>query len=83
MKDEDRDGERFDLRREIGGVRHYLGEEPVHAGDILEYRLDDEEWRLGRYEWTFREEDEPFLSVSEDSALSLRRDDIRLRWPRR
>jgi hypothetical protein len=33
---ENRAGKRLELRHEEGGLRHYLGPEPVHAGELLE-----------------------------------------------
>jgi hypothetical protein len=55
----DGDGEHLELRREVGGLRHYLSGEPIHAGELLELQLDDGKWALGRYEWNYRQQDRP------------------------
>jgi hypothetical protein len=41
------------LDRDGGGLRHLLDGKAVHAGDLLELKLDDGTWLKGRYEWTF------------------------------
>lgn len=39
--------------RDAGGLRHYLAERPVHAGDML-YLLTQLGWMPARYEWGYR-----------------------------
>jgi len=72
-------GHRLELRREAGGMRNYLAGKPVHAGDILELWKAGA-WLRGRYEWTFRTDDEPVLYLAEDKAVCLSSADV-LRWP--
>lgn len=50
----------LEIRRESGGLRHYLQGEPVSAGTVLELLMSDGSWLSGRYEWGFRR-DEPAL----------------------
>lgn len=38
---------------ELGGLRHYLGDLPVHAGTGL-HLLTDLGWMPGRYEWSYK-----------------------------
>lgn len=78
------ESEALELRREAGGLRHYLDDEPLHAGELLELWLDDGSWALGRYEWTYREADPPlfFVDTETDSVITLR-PGARLRWPGR
>lgn len=88
-------GEVLKLVHEIGGLRHYLGGEPVHAGDLLELRLPGGAWVLGRYEWSFRAGSAPCFYVTlggdweRDAALDPVQTCLalpqaaRLRWPER
>ena len=43
----------FVLGQDAGGLRHFLGGRPVHAGTALELRLPDDEWVVVRYEWSW------------------------------
>lgn len=70
----------LELRREVGGLRHYLDGQPVHAGDTLEWNRAGE-WLRGRYEWTFREDDQPAFYISEDKGYFIPPDAL-LCWPR-
>lgn len=74
-------GQRLELRREAGGARHYLGGEPVHAGDKLEVWREGA-WLCGRYEWNARQEPTPAIYLSEEQAVWLTPEDL-LRWPGR
>jgi hypothetical protein len=74
-------GQRLELRREAGGLRHYLGGEPVHAGDLLELWRDGA-WLTGRYEWNARQEPAPALYLSAERSVGLTAEDL-LRWPGR
>jgi hypothetical protein len=71
------------MERELGKpltheCRHYLADEPVHCGTILELDRDGE-WIFGRYEWSGRPDDLPTFHIGE-RALWLKAD-ARLRWP--
>jgi hypothetical protein len=55
---------KLEIREEAGGLRHYLGDEPIHAGDILELLLPDGIWLEGRYEWDFRRGGQPLFFVA-------------------
>jgi hypothetical protein len=73
------------LERELGqrithDCRHYLDDQPVHCGEILELYKGGQ-WVTGRYEWTGVEEERPFFfhdgGVAPLDEISL------LRWPER
>ena len=71
------------IEREVGHAiredcRHYLSNEPVHCGNILELHRDGESVR-GRYEWSGKKEDAPTFHMRAET-LVLRESD-RLRWP--
>lgn len=79
----DENGERVELRVEAGRLRYYLAGKPIHAGDLLELRLDDGRWMLGRYEWNYRKEDWPWLYFENEAgtAVNVNPDIFLLRWP--
>ena len=58
--------------------RHYLAGQPVHCGDQIEIYIDGD-WKLGRYEWTGDESDEPTLETS-GRVFWLNGTQL-LRWP--
>lgn len=87
----------LELRRESGGLRHYLDGEPVHCGDVLElqaigYRSDDygeyivslQRGSAVRYEASWRSGD---LLATLHAAVGGREfvasvtDGMRFRWP--
>ena len=43
-------GNRLEVQKEPGGLRHYLAGKPVHAGMPLELLMADGSWLSGRYE---------------------------------
>lgn len=82
------------LAEDEGGPRHFLAEQPVHAGDVLELRLLGDRWIPVRYEWSWVATDPPRGYI----ALGGRAEDIgwdpgivsfklperaELRWPER
>lgn len=80
-------GDRFELVREPGGLRHHLAEKPVHAGDVLELQFEGGAWIQGRYEWSFQGENPPLFyfglaGVDEELVIGLP-STARLRWPKR
>lgn len=79
---DDVDGNCLEIRLDVGGLRHYLCGEPIHAGDQLSIRLGDGTWVVGRYEWSYLEDDLPFvvLDSETDEAVSLRTE-THCRWP--
>ena len=58
--------------------RHYLGNQPVHCGDILELRKNGQ-WLSVRYEWSGNP-DELSVFISDDGGVPLD-EASRLRWP--
>jgi hypothetical protein len=56
------------LKKGMEGFRHYLDGEPVHCGELLELRTDDDAWILGRYEWNPKAGGEPFLCIDEEAV---------------
>ena len=95
MQGEIATGELLELRAELGrsfyiegklvpgGLRYYLAEKPIHAGEMLEMLLDDGSWALGRFEWTYRKEEWPWFYVDTESGdtIDLNPERSRLRWP--
>ena len=68
-----------------GGLRHSLDGRAVSAGTPLEVELEGGTWLAGTYEWSFRENEPPFLTVrlagtEEPAALRLP-ERANLRWP--
>jgi hypothetical protein len=59
-------------------TRHYLAGRPVHCGDLLEIYID-EQWVLGRYEWTGKPEELPTLKF--DADVMRIDDECLVRWP--
>jgi hypothetical protein len=47
------------LGRDSGGMRHFLANQPVHAGTGLELRLADDVWVRVRYEWSYMAAEPP------------------------
>ncbi len=84
-------GAALELTSEEGGLRHYLCGKAVHAGDILEIWWgagggvgrppSRPGWRLGRYEWTFKESDRPAFYFNDFEGIWIKQDDL-LRWPK-
>ena len=71
------------LGEDGGGLRHYLGERPIHAGTGLELLAADGRWVRGIYEWDFVFGHAPRLVVEEvwgQHTVTLLPDDV-LRWP--
>src|SRR5438105_1479665 len=64
-------GERLMLRRDAIGVRHSLCGRWLDTGEFLELQRADGSWLLGRFEWSHRQGDRPFLFTDEDRALEL------------
>jgi hypothetical protein len=50
---------KLELRHEPSGWRHYLGELPVHCGDVILFQVWYRTWIPVRYEWSCRLEDSP------------------------
>ena len=72
-------GHRLVLRDEgAQDYRHYLNDTPVHAGDMLELRLDGS-WIPGRYEWVFDPKSPPTFHTDND-IIGLASESA-LRWP--
>jgi len=71
---------RLELRRELGGLRHYLDGAPIHCGDLLEMRTDDGAWVVVRYEWNQRVADTASLICSDNVLFDLD-PATHLRWP--
>ena len=69
------------LRFGSPGERYTLNGQGVHAGDLLEMRLDDGAWTHVRYEWNPHWQEPPVLIVEEETDLWLN-DAMRFRWPR-
>jgi len=71
-------------RMELGGLRHYLGDLPVHAGTGL-YLLTDLGWMPGRYEWSYKRRmpGEFYFSLPgiEEPVSCAIPDGARLAWP--
>jgi hypothetical protein len=61
------------------GERYYLGEQGVHAGNLLEMRLDDGAWTHVRFEWNPHWQEPPVLIADEETAFRLE-DGMRFRW---
>lgn len=74
-------GGNFTFRSGSPGERYYLDGQGVHAGDLLEMRLDDGAWTHVRYEWNPHWQEPPVLIVNEETDLRLN-DAMRFRWPR-
>ncbi len=73
-----------ELRRDAGGLRHYLLGRPVHSNAEVKVRLADGRWLAGRYEWSFHP-DAPArlflaLAAAEPGELTLSAGAV-LRWP--
>lgn len=68
------------LRRPLTNEhRHYLADQPVNCGGILEV-FHDGLWIRGRYEWTGELNE---LPTFESAQITLRIDDsLLLRWPK-
>jgi hypothetical protein len=71
------------LERELGRplsheFRHFLGDQPVYCGMLLECWIEGR-WTLGRYEWSCRPEDMPTFHVG-DRELAISSETL-LRWP--
>ena len=69
---------------EVGGMRHFLHGEPVHAGQGL-HLLTFVGWLAGRYEWSFRPGTLPLFffslpGVGEESCIRIP-SAARLAWP--
>jgi hypothetical protein len=65
------------------GLRYYLCGEPVHAGDVLEMRLDDGAWTCIRFEWNpAAKQALPVLCFDDQSAMNLP-EEARFRWLKR
>ena len=65
------------------GARHYLDDQGIHAGDILEMQIDDGTWQCVRYEYTWDPNTqilEAFLHFEEDRCLRLPTNAC-FRWP--
>jgi len=79
---------RLELRPEgFGQERHFLDGEPLHCGDMLEWRADDGQWTVGRYEWNPRAGGDAVLITSTlpdgTSTATVITHEMTLRWPLR
>jgi hypothetical protein len=75
-------GARPVLRHDADGPRYYLANEPLHAGDIVEFLTDDGSWLSGRYEYHWNRSDgnlAAYLCVGEETFPI--RETATLRWP--
>lgn len=76
-------GRPLELRRDPGGLRHYLDGQPVHAGQSLEV-LMSRGWVACRYEWSFDPDRPPRLYLdmpgAEDAAVLHAPEGTRFRW---
>lgn len=74
--------QKLTILEELGGYRHHLDGQPIHAGDVLEY-FDENRlaWVPTRFELIFGTRGrQAVLCLPDDSCLALT-DTIRLRWP--
>lgn len=72
------------LRREVGGLRHYLDGKPVHAGTGLLLELEGGAVVPGRYEWSFEKEERPAFYIETaggGEACIWLPESAPLRWP--
>jgi hypothetical protein len=58
--------------------RHYLANQPVHCGDMLEMWMENR-WVLARYEWSGKPDESP--TVYHDGGVAILKDSSLLRWP--
>lgn len=70
----------LELRHETSGLRHYLDDQPVRAGTLIEIFTEARGWSLARYEWSFQADRPPIACVNEDHAITIR-DETPARWP--
>lgn len=70
-------GEPLRLGEDHGGPRHFLGGEPVHAGEPL-LLLTADGWLRVRYEWSFRPAAEPLGYVTLPGAFEQPQAPLRL-----
>lgn len=79
------EGQELTLRDEPSGLRHYIGDQPVHAGNTV-CILTGLGWMRCRYEWVFQRESPPvfYLGIpgSYDDAVLALPPGARLAWPR-
>ena len=73
------------LREEPGGLRFYLDEQSIHAGDVIEIETGGG-WRLVRFEWSGRRLDDVTLYERGDNPAfwfqSSMFQRVAIRWPR-
>jgi len=70
---------KLQLKKELGGYRYYLDGRGVHAGDFLEIKIRGN-WKLARYEWTYRRQDPSVIYLDENPARIFPEVD-EFRWP--
>lgn len=58
--------------------RHYLANQPVHCGDMIEVWME-ERWVLGRYEWSGIPDEAPVSY--HNGGVEVLTDASLLRWP--
>ena len=69
---------------ELGGLRHILDGQPIHAGDVLEfYDGDRMTWTLARFELLVGERGRRAVLCTADGSSLAVDETIRLRWPTR
>ena len=71
------------LVEELGGYRHYLDGEPIHAGDVLEFfdgnRLT---WTMARFELIIGQRGRRAVLCTSDGSSITVDETTRLRWPK-
>lgn len=84
MKTETQHFHRLTLKRQAGGWRHFIGDDEIRCGDIIEV-LQSDDWITGRYEANLHHtlpEPKAFLEIDERNLLSLETG-APVRWPTR
>lgn len=75
--------QRLQVQRQAGGWRHFIGEEEIHCGDIIEVMQGDD-WIAGRYEANLHNslpEPKAFLElIDQRHSIKLERGML-VRWP--
>src|SRR5262249_45823619 len=70
----------FTFTRRSPGDRYFLNGNPIHAGDLLEMRLDDGAWQRVRFEWNPKFHEKPILCFDDERTMTLAEDKC-FRWP--
>ena len=70
------------ITEELGGYRHYLDGQPIHAGDVLEYFDGNRQaWVTARFELIFGERGRLAVLCFNDGSSIAAEETMRLRWP--